>query len=300
MILSDLYHELISFRERMHRKSKAVFRRYLKNAAEKLKLEYQILPQSKLAKNVIIGNLDTAEYIVGAHYDTPPKIPPFIANNIVAVNIANIIIPLVAVVLFFFFPLIASIVTGLYLLSLIYLLGFFSIANKNNQNDNTSGILVLLYLMRILSNKKVVYVFFDNEENGLIGTFLFLSYLRKQNIRLLKKQYLILDCVGRGELFRFISFQKNNIPDNLKKIAEEFKFQNYRFEVKKGSLFELSDHFVFFNYSHVGIMSYEQKGAKYKIKDIHCRKDRFLNLQNIKVITEIIGKYIDEGDCYGR
>lgn len=293
MKLESLYQELTSYQERMHRKSKALFRRFLKNKAEQFNFEYEIVPEKGLAKNVIIGNIRTAKYIIGAHYDTPPKMPSFVANNIVAANIASIIFPIVIIIMFIFFPIIAAILFGFYIFSLVYLLGFFSIANKKNYNDNTSGVLVLLYLMSKIKKDEVAYVFFDNEEKGLIGSFSLAAFMRKQNIKLSTKEYYILDCVGRGKSFRFSSFRNNKLSSDLIDIANEINKEDYCFEVTKGNIFEISDHLVFCNYNHVGIMSYEFTKNKYKIRNIHSRKDRYLDLGNIRIISDIIKNYLD-------
>ena len=114
----------------------------------------------------------------------------------------------------------------------LYLLGFLSIPNKKNYNDNTSGVLVLLYLMSILRNEKAAYVFFDNEEKGLIGSFSFLSFLNKKNLKPRRKKFIVLDCVGRGELIRFTYFKDNKLPRELHKVADNGRAE-YRFEVKK-------------------------------------------------------------------
>lgn len=91
MTLKDLAKDMGAYQERMRRKSKARFRRYLETQAKKYDLEYQV-SKSKLAKNVIIGNIETADYVIGAHYDTPPRLPAFIANNILLTNIALMVI----------------------------------------------------------------------------------------------------------------------------------------------------------------------------------------------------------------
>ncbi len=293
MTIEVLAEELKPYRERMRRKSKAAFRRYLRGRAEELGLGYRE-SDSRLAKNVIIGDLEKAEYVLGAHYDTAPRLPAFLANHILLTNILIMLLFCIAPLLSIFNPYAALAALVVFILALLYLLGFLSIPNKHNANDNTSGILVLLYLMSVLPQDKAAYIFFDNEEKGLVGSFLFLSALRKNKLGHRRKKFIILDCVGRGKLIRFTYIQKNSLPGALMKAAE--MRGEYRFKVKKGSLFELSDHFVFMNYPHVGIFAYEQKGKKYRIRDIHCRKDRDFEKENIAIIADIIYNYMQGGE----
>ena len=48
--------------------------------------------------------------------------------------------------------------------------------NKHTANDNTSGVITLLELMNRLSpeqKERTAFVFFDNEENGMLGSAFF-------------------------------------------------------------------------------------------------------------------------------
>lgn len=297
MTLKDLAKDMGAYQERMRRKSKARFRRYLETQAKKYDLEYQV-SKSKLAKNVIIGNIETADYVIGAHYDTPPRLPAFIANNILLTNIALMVIIPTMIIFSLFVYNIALPAMIIYFLTLLYLLGFLSIPNKKNYNDNTSGVLVLLYLMSILRNEKVAYVFFDNEEKGLFGSFSFLSFLNKKNLKPRRKKFIVLDCVGRGELIRFTYFKDNNLPRELHKVADNGARGEYRFEVKKSSLLEMSDHVAFMHHSHVGVFAYEEKGKKHRIRNIHSAKDKYFNIENIAIIARVIYNYISKEEYY--
>ena len=73
------------------------------------------------------------------------------------------------------------------------------IRNKHNANDNTSGVLTLLYIMKKLPpnmRNKVCFVFFDNEEKGLLGSK---AMNKKYKDLFLAKLVINFDCVGNGK-----------------------------------------------------------------------------------------------------
>ena len=81
----------------------------------------------------------------------------------------------------------------------LILLMFCGPANRRNANDNTSGVITLLELYAALSpadKAKCAFVFFDDEENGLLGSARF----RKRHKTLMKEKLLInFDCVSDGD-----------------------------------------------------------------------------------------------------
>ena len=72
-------------------------------------------------------------------------------------------------------------------------------ANKHTANDNTSGVVMLCELLESLTEeerKKIAFVFFDHEETGLLGSYLF----KKQHKQMMQDKLLInFDCVSDGD-----------------------------------------------------------------------------------------------------
>jgi len=292
--VKSLYDELLVFQERMHRKSKARFRDYLKTKAEQSNLSFRITPNNRFSKNVVVGNLKEARYVFGAHYDTPPRMPSFLMKSVLFFNVITIIF----FIILFFIPVEIYIKLIVYILFCLYVLGFLGFANKHNHNDNTSGVLTVLYLMKVLKNDKVAYVFFDNEEKGLIGSMQLMIFMKKNKINQHKKRFFVFDCVGRGELFKFMSYKKNNrLPSKLKNEFDKLSYEGYQVVLKKGNSLEMSDHRSFKYYTHVGIMAYEKQRKKYVMKNIHSHKDKSINLKNIEVISNTIEEYM-KGENY--
>jgi acetylornithine deacetylase/succinyl-diaminopimelate desuccinylase-like protein len=82
-MLEQLFLELQNYPERMLLSSKEQFRDYLIAKATQLKLPVEVFPQSKMARNVVVGNLQQAKVIIGAHYDTAPRMFSWMMNHMV-------------------------------------------------------------------------------------------------------------------------------------------------------------------------------------------------------------------------
>lgn len=289
-----LLDELSYLQERMHRKSKKAFREYLETKAKKLNLDYNIYPKSYASKNVVIGNLKKAKYVLGAHYDTPPRMPAFLMKSIVLFNILSFLFILLTFIILFTYELPLIIGAIVYLVSFLYIMGF-GIANKYNYNDNTSGVLTVLSLMEKVKNKDVAYVFFDNEEKGLIGSMQLAFIMKKiKSYQPRKKVYINFDCVGRGNVFCISSFKNKVIPQELMDLSKNIDTKNLSFEHRKPSPFEASDHFSFKGWNSLGIMCYNKKRKKYNLKNIHSHKDKYIDIDNINVLVNLINEYVDK------
>nr|WP_315021885.1 M28 family peptidase [uncultured Aminipila sp.] len=162
-------------------------------------------------RNIIIGNLNEAELMITAHYDTPAVLP---FSNYLAPNsrlsrsfyLAKILICM-CLILGVFSTLISFIISDsfiilLLLLFLVTIFGILSIygkPNPNNSNDNTSGVITLTEIIFGISNidfNKLVFVLFDNEEKGYLGSQLF----KKRNKKLVNSSMMInFDCVSDGD-----------------------------------------------------------------------------------------------------
>lgn len=162
-------------------------------------------------RNIIIGDLENADVVLSAHYDTcaAMPVPNFITPKKPLLTIAY---SLLIVVPIFVAVLLLNI--GLNMISANYWLHYFIAlalyfgllgllvlgpANKHTANDNTSGVITLCELLDRLPEElrsKAAFVFFDHEEAGLIGSHFF----RRQHKALMKEKLLInFDCVSDGD-----------------------------------------------------------------------------------------------------
>ncbi|MCI5774095.1 MAG: M28 family peptidase, partial [Erysipelotrichaceae bacterium] len=158
-------------------------------------------------RNIIIGNIEKAKIILTAHYDTcawlpfpnlcfPTNLWMMLLYNffIILLFIAFITILRLGLWAFNIDEFLIDIIADMAVLIIIYAT-IFGYPNKHNANDNTSGIITLIEMIdHFKDHEDIAFVFFDNEEKGLIGS----SRLNKQHFT---KAKLIInyDCVGDGD-----------------------------------------------------------------------------------------------------
>jgi Zn-dependent M28 family amino/carboxypeptidase len=91
--------------------------------------------------------------------------------------------------------------------------------NKNNYNDNTSGVATILSIIDELSPEelnKVAFILFDNEEKGKKGSKAYFNDHKEQ----MKDKFLVnFDCVGNGDNVIFIA-EKDAIDSTEYKLLE--------------------------------------------------------------------------------
>lgn len=176
-------------------------------------------------RNILIGDVKKAEYLVTAHYDTPASIG--IPNFITPCNpVAFILIQFLILIPFFTVAFICGMIAALLggdesAIFLAAYIGYFAMlflllfgpANRHNANDNTSGVVTVLETMCALPDElkdKVAFVLFDLEEAGLVGSA---SYRKVHKEHTENQIVLNLDCVGDGDnivLFPVKKFKKDS------------------------------------------------------------------------------------------
>ena len=231
--MTELSKEIFnSYQVRKTNKQKSKFIELLKKHFPELKVQEGGFGFPK-NRNIILGDIDTAEVVLSAHYDTCAWLP--FPNLITPKNIIfyflyslAIAIPIILLafalgfipLLFIKDPIFFHIFYIVYYLLVIYLL-LAGPANKHTANDNTSGVITLCEIYQELTpqqRSKVAIVFFDNEELGLLGSSYFKSVYKNQ----MKKKLLInYDCVSDGDHF-IIGVSKQARTLYLDKIINAF------------------------------------------------------------------------------
>ena len=246
--------------------------------------------------NVIAGDVEKAEMIFGAHYDTCPRMP--FPNFITPKN------PLVyyayqigIVLVLLLVSAIPAIPVGMnttgreaYMVWYITYLALFALmmkgpANPTTMNDNTSGVVTLIELMAAMPEEmrsRCAFVFFDNEEVGLQGSGAF----RGKHKKAAKETVMVnLDCVGDGEYFllaaskafradeRLMSAVKAAFGEGEETLYSDAEKTVYPSDQKK---FEKSM-----------AMAALHKGSKvgYYMNRIHTPKDTVLEERNVSLIS---------------
>lgn len=172
------------------------------------------------ARNVIFGDPEGADYLVTAHYDTCARLP--FPNLITPCNMGWYLLYQIGIALLICVPVVlmtwlvarvtqngaAAMVTSYGCLVVLLWLMLAGPANKTNANDNTSGVILVLEMMRSLPAElrdKVCFVLFDLEEAGLIGS---MSYAGKHKKAAKRQLVLNADCIGDGDEILFIPSKK--------------------------------------------------------------------------------------------
>ncbi len=291
---------------RKNKAQKETFRTWLQEEAARLGYTAQVEKKGS-NNNVIVGDAENAEAIFTAHYDTPAVMP--LPNFITPCNVAIYLlyqVVLVALMLGLggaFGGLVGWLVNSMtgdaelafmvgYMgsMAVLMVLGalmMFGPANKNNANDNTSGVASVLETMaRIPAEKrsKVAFILFDNEEKGMLGSSAFASKHKD-----VKKNTLLvnMDCVGLGENILFFSPKKARGHAHYEKLVAGMNAQagrNLEMLNMEGHLYP-SDQSQF---KH-GIAVCSCKKAKvigYYCDKIHTKHDTIADAGNIAFIAD--------------
>ena len=247
-------------------------------------------------QNIVIGDPEKAKFLVTAHYDTCANM--LLPNFITPCNMMlYALYQLGLVFLLLFISVIAGVAAGLLLgseavkwtgLSVYFLLLFlliFGPANKNNDNDNTSGVVTLLEIARTMPENqrhKVCFVLFDLEEAGLQGS----SFYRSKHRSASNSQLVLnLDCVGDGD--HLMMFPSKKLRRDRKRLTSLYPACGY-FGSKsllvheKGIAFYPSDQKQF-PYG-VGICALRKRKKLLYMSRIHTKNDTILEETNVNIL----------------
>ena len=283
------------------RKSKAqkeAFRADVQEYVKELGYDCHLEKGSFGAQNIVIGDPKTAKYLVTAHYDTPASIG--LPNVLTPCNLLTYILWQFLIVGAFVVTAIAAgilvgvlsnnVDLGRFAALIIYwavLLGLmFGPANKNNANDNTSGVVTLLEIARTMPQmhrEKVCFVLFDLEEAGLIGSG---AYRKAHKAESDNQIILNLDCVGDGD--HIIFFPTKKAKKNEKLMQEIHRiggwFDKKHIFLKKDGFYTYPSDQKHFPVG-VGIAAFhKKKGIGYYVAKIHTKKDTVLETTNVNLL----------------
>lgn len=292
MIFKD---ELLNrFMIRKNKIQKERFINWIKSNITEFKVK--IDKHSMNTKNIVIGDVNNAKIVYTAHYDTCAVMP--IPNFITPTNLFIYLLYQLVLVLFLVgIPFIVAIlveysfpndgnlfmiVYDLMLLLLCYLM-MFGPANKKTVNDNTSGVLTILEMIKKVPMEyrdKVAFILFDYEEIGLVGSSCFAS--RYKDVAK-NKLVINLDCVSDGDKMLFIFNKKAKKYYDLfnKYYTENDKI---KVEIVKKFCFYPSDQ-INFKYG-VGVCSVIRGRFFDYINKIHTKRDIVLNEDNISFLID--------------
>ena len=295
---------LYQFPVRKTKAQKEAFRDAVQEYAKSIGYECTVERRNLSCQNVLFGDPENAKYLMTAHYDTCARLPfpnfimPCNAPVFILCQIGKwLTIALVSVAI--------SVLSGLLLgewsitsaailsVAAMILLALFGPANKHNANDNTSGVVTLLEIMRTMPENqrgRICFVLFDQEEAGLIGSSFYRSRHRKASD---SQMVLNLDCVGDGDHIRM--FPTKNLKKDRRKLTSLYKACGY-FGKKnvlvheKGFGIYPSDQ-MHFPYG-VGICALKKSKFGLYVGKIHTSKDTVLDETNVNILRAALTSFI--------
>ena len=281
---------------------KSAFIQYVQNTATKLGYQSRMEKGYLGARNVVVGDPDTAKVVYTAHYDTCAVMPfpNFITPKCIwlfllyqiAVGILMVAIPSVLVTGIFFGLAACGIGANALLLYDLWLILILAVcwlimagpANKHTANDNTSGVTTLLDTMTALPEElrgEVAFVFFDLEEMGLFGSAGFASKHKKVTKNTLVVNF---DCVSDGNNILFVLRKGATLYTEAIRTAFP-STEAFTVEVAtKGAIYP-SDQANFVR--GVGVAALKKtKGGLLYMDRIHTKRDTVYMEENIAYLTE--------------
>lgn len=299
---------LDDFQTRKTKAPKNNFINFLISELEKNEIYAKIDESGSIIKsrNIVIGDISKANVIFTAHYDTAPKLPfpNFITpKNLLFYIFYQILILLPLFIMCFLVSFISMIlfknVLAAYFLCAFLAFGFvylimFGKENKNTANDNTSGIITLCEIMLNMTKDElatVAFVFFDNEELGLIGSS---AFARKYNQEIKNKIVVNFDCVSDGETMMLVvnGAARKVYADN---IASAYTFYDdlkvKPFITKTITTFYPSDQMNF--PINIGVAALKHKRfLGYYLDRIHTKHDTVFREENIRYLIKSSIKFV--------
>lgn len=302
---------LEQYQVRKTKAQKTAFIEYVESVAAEHQWPCRVETGSFGVRNIVVGDVERAKVVYGAHYDTCAVLP--FPNFITPKHFLIYLLYQIAIVLAFFAVLlggitavcaaVSAILTAcgaalppdgldglgmvLYDIGLILLLYLMIAgpANKHTANDNTSGVTVLLELMAELSPEEraqTALVFFDLEEAGLFGSAAFASAHKAH-----MKQTLLVnfDCVSDGAHMLFVVNKKAR--DAAPLLAECFPSTDaVQAEVHSRGVFYPSDQMNFPRGVGVAALKKSRRLGILYMDRIHTPKDTVYREANIPFLVQ--------------
>ena len=301
--MTELAREILdAYQVRKTKKQKQAFIELLQMHMPTLQVQKMGFPKSR---NLIVGDPKTAKVLLTAHYDTCARLPfpNFITPKrpLISVLYSFLVIMPWLVLIFLLNLLVSKLVTDYllnYCISLIcYALLMWMMlsgpANQHTANDNTSGVITLIEIYFALPEdlrNKVCFVFFDNEEKGVIGS----AQFRKRYKKDVKDKLLInFDCVSDGDHFLLGISKKANQKYHVA-LAQAFtsgENKNVMLENLK-KVYYPSDQAGFPMAIAVAALK-RSKVFGYYMDRIHTKRDTVFDQNNITFLKNCTVKFIE-------
>jgi len=309
--MKTIFDEIIGrFPVRNTKEQKEAFRSWVLEEAQRNDLNAYVSEDGG-HKNIVIGNPDTAKAVFTAHYDTPWQSPwpnlmlPKDRGLFLLYQIASLLpvllISFLAAFLFMIFVHLDYTVTTnrlypLFVYLFAYYILFFAVLrgkkNKNNFNDNTSGVSLVLGIAKDLDaelREKAAFILFDDEEKGKKGSKAFAKKHRELNEN---TPIVNFDCVGLGDHFVVIekeSFREKKEYSAFKKAFS--KLPNVHFLSSKKA--HANSDQTSFKMGNAVMAVKESKRGIFYVNRIHTFKDTIVDARNLSLLKDASVSFIE-------
>lgn len=294
---------------RKNKEQKKAFREYAREYAEDLGYSVREEKGSLGARNLIVGDPNSACVVYTAHYDTCPRLPfpNFITPKCFALYLLYQLLLVVGILLIMgvagfvlgvgvgllnaFVELPQSVLSMVpSLIGLVCYVGVFWLllagpANRHTANDNTSGVVTLLEIMRLLPKERqseAAFVFFDLEEAGLLGAAGFAAKHPR-----VKKNTLLLnfDCVSDGD--RILLALRKGAASERERLERCFApAEGLSVQVLTKGAFYPSDQICFHRGVGVAALKYSKLLRTEYMDRIHTDRDVIFQEKNIEMLAK--------------
>ena len=267
------------------------------------------IEQENKNRNIVIGNPEQARYLITAHYDTP--VSSLFPNILLPQNFALFYLYQTGIILAYMLIAFAVCLPVWFLTQektpafLVWYIVYMTLAmwgrigkpNKNNYNDNTSGVVTLLETANALPKEmrdRVCFVLFDQEEKGLVGSKLYRKAHKEQTD---KQIVLNLDCVGDGDILRFepvkTAQEDAALMDNISSGCTTVGKKEIR--LARGKFTGSSDQKNFPKGVGIKALRYK-KGIGLYCGHIHTNRDKTLDETNVNTLRTALIAIISSAD----
>ena len=286
---------------RKNSKQKQAFRDDVCSYLQGLGYQCVVEKGSMGARNLVVGDPSSAKHLITAHYDTCAVLP--FPNLITPCNfwlylLYQIAITVAVLLPAFLIGLLVGLLTDSKIVSELtyYVLLFGSLAllmcgpaNRNNANDNTSGVVTVLEIAKSLPTQyrnQVCFVLFDLEEAGLIGSSSYRSKYKEHSQRQLVWN---LDCVGDGDEIVFFPCKKVKKDPQmmalLRRCCAVLATKSVAVREKGFSIYPSDQS----NFPYgVGIAAFHRSKAGLYLSRIHTKRDTVLDETNVNILRAAI------------
>ena len=295
---------LSDWQVRKTRKQKNAFIEFMQSQIPGLQVEQGGFGNNR---NLVLGDVKSAKVIIGAHYDTcarlpfpnfmPPKnIPLYIGYSLLICLPFLVLMGILSGVLMALTDIFLLAYWGSFLpaMALMFYLFMGGKPNPHTVNDNTSGVITLCELIASMPPEQMsqtAFVFFDNEENGLLGSAFFTKLHKKDHLK--NKLMINFDCVSDGDHMLFVL----NKP--AQKAYSEAFAAAYPSTTEKTVLIEKSSNTMYpsdqANFPMgVGVAALKKKKfVGIYLDRIHTVKDTVFQEENIKFFVDGTQRLLD-------